>query len=117
MEHRPKKLPDHVRDAIWFKPYRLHTEEPCVTSIKRYILFHNKRHSNDLGGAAIEAFLTHLAYELAPPLVLDVPQRRAQDVRRRWRRPSPSNSRWLHKLAADSQLHGGNAIDDFPELV
>jgi hypothetical protein len=117
MEHRPKKLPDHVRDAIWFKPYQPHTKAPYVTSIKRYILFHNKRHSNDLRGAAIEAFLTHLAYELAPSLVLDMPQRCARDIRRRWRRPSPSNSRWLHKLAADSQLHGGNAIDDFPELV
>jgi hypothetical protein len=26
-------------------------------------------------------------------------------------------SRRLHKLAADSQLHGGDAVNDFPELV
>ena len=31
--------------------------------------------------------------------------------------PSSSNSRLLHKLAADSQLHGSDAVDDFPELV
>jgi MgsA AAA+ ATPase C terminal len=28
-----------------------------------------------------------------------------------------STSRRLHKLAADSQLHGGDAVNDFPELV
>jgi hypothetical protein len=29
--------------------------------MRRYILFHNKRHSQDRGPAEIEAFLTHLA--------------------------------------------------------
>jgi hypothetical protein len=36
-------------------------EESYVTWIKRYIFFHNKRHPNEMGSAAIEAFLTHLA--------------------------------------------------------
>ena len=31
--------------------------------IRRYILFHNKRHPQDMGRAEIEAFLTHLAVE------------------------------------------------------
>jgi site-specific recombinase XerD len=61
MEQRPKKLLDHVRDAIRLKHYSLRTEESYVTWIKRYILFHNKRHPNEMTSAEIEAFLTHLA--------------------------------------------------------
>ncbi|MGH8064661.1 MAG: phage integrase N-terminal SAM-like domain-containing protein [Candidatus Entotheonellia bacterium] len=61
MEPRPKKLLDHVRDAIRLKHYSIRTEESYVTWIKRYIFFHNKRHPNEMGSAAIEAFLTYLA--------------------------------------------------------
>jgi integron integrase len=63
MEKRPKKLLDHVRDAIRLKHYSLHTEQSYVTWIKRYIFFHDKRHPKDMGGAEIEAFLTHLAVQ------------------------------------------------------
>jgi hypothetical protein len=50
-----------VRDAIRLKHYSIRTEEAYVTWIKRDILFHNKRHSNEMASADIEAFLTHLA--------------------------------------------------------
>jgi integron integrase len=63
MEHRPKKLLDQVRDAIRLKHYSIRTEESYVTWIKRYILFHNKRHPNEMASAEIEAFLTHLAVQ------------------------------------------------------
>ncbi len=63
MEQRPKKLLDHVRDAIRLKHYSLHTEHAYVTWIKRYIFFHDKRHPKDMGAAEIEAFLTHLAVQ------------------------------------------------------
>jgi len=63
MEQRPKKLLDHVRDAIRLKHYARHTEQAYVTWIKRYIFFHHKRHPKDLGAAEIEAFLTHLAVQ------------------------------------------------------
>jgi hypothetical protein len=59
MEHRPKRLLDQVRDAIRLKHYSIRTEESYVTWIKRYILFHNKRHPKEMTTAAIEAFLTH----------------------------------------------------------
>jgi site-specific recombinase XerD len=61
MEQRTKKLLDQVRDAIRLKHYSIRTEESYVTWIKRYILFHNKRHPNAMGSAEIEAFLTHQA--------------------------------------------------------
>ncbi len=61
MEPRPKKLLDQVRDAIRLKHYSFRTEESYVQWIRRYILFHGKRHPLEMGGAEIEAFLTDLA--------------------------------------------------------
>ena len=43
------------------KHYSIRTERAYVDWIKRFILFHNKRHPRDMGNAEIEAFLTHLA--------------------------------------------------------
>ena len=61
MEQRPKKLLDQVRDALRLKHYSLSTEESYVAWTRRYILFHNKRHPNEMGSAEVETFLTHLA--------------------------------------------------------
>ncbi|ABE48680.1 integron integrase [Methylobacillus flagellatus] len=55
------KLLDMVRDKLRLKHYSLRTEQAYVDWIKRYILFHGKRHPRDMGAADIEAFLTHLA--------------------------------------------------------
>lgn len=68
MPEPPKKLPekkllDQVRDAIRVRHYSLRTEEAYVNWIRRFILFHGKRHPKDMGAAEIEAFLTHLAVE------------------------------------------------------
>jgi len=62
MEKQPKLL-EQVRDAIRRKHYSIRTEEAYVDWIKRYILFHDKRHPREMGSAEIEAFLTHLAVE------------------------------------------------------
>jgi site-specific recombinase XerD len=56
-------LLNQVRDAIPLKHYAYRTEETYVQWIRRYIIFHNKRHRKDMGKAEIEAFLTHLAVE------------------------------------------------------
>ncbi len=63
MRERPKKLLDQVREAIRLKHYSIRTEEAYVGWIKRFILFHNKRHPDHMGGPEIEAFLTHLAVQ------------------------------------------------------
>ena len=63
MESRPRKLLDQVRDAIRLKHYSYRTEQSYVGWILRYILFHSKQHPKDMGGAEVEAFLTHLAVE------------------------------------------------------
>jgi integron integrase len=59
----PKKLLDQVRDLIRLKHYSIHTEEAYTDWIKRFILFHGKRHPQQMGSPEIEAFLTHLAVE------------------------------------------------------
>ena len=59
----PKRLLDQVRDAIRLKHYAYRTEQIYVQWIRRYILFHNKRHPNQMGVPEIEAFLTHLAVQ------------------------------------------------------
>ena len=63
MESRPKKLLDQVRDAIRVKHYARNTEQAYVYWIKKYILFHNKRHPKEMGASEVQAFLTHLALE------------------------------------------------------
>jgi hypothetical protein len=61
MESKPKKLLDQVRELIRLKHYSYRTEQTYVQWIRRYILFHNKRHPKDMGVPEIEAFLSHLA--------------------------------------------------------
>lgn len=56
-----RKLLDQVRDAIRLKHYSYKTEQTYVAWIRRYILFYNKRHPQEMGTEEVEAFLTHLA--------------------------------------------------------
>jgi site-specific recombinase XerD len=58
-----KRLLDQVRDLLRVKHYSLRTEQAYVDWIKRFILFHNKRHPREMGVAEISTFLTHLAVE------------------------------------------------------
>nr|WP_200907276.1 phage integrase N-terminal SAM-like domain-containing protein [Ardenticatena maritima] len=60
---RPLKLLDRVRQVLRRKHYSYRTEQAYIQWIKRYILFHNKRHPKEMGAPEIEAFLTHLAVE------------------------------------------------------
>jgi hypothetical protein len=57
MQKPPKKLLDQVRDVIRMKHDAYRTEETYVQWIRRFILFHNKRHPKDMGTPEIEAFL------------------------------------------------------------
>jgi integron integrase len=61
MVKSPTKLLDQVRNCIRLKGYSIRTENAYVSWIKRFILFHNKRHPQEMGKLEIEAFLTHLA--------------------------------------------------------
>ncbi|HEY9099567.1 MAG TPA: integron integrase [Thiobacillus sp.] len=55
------KLLDQVRDRIRVKHYSIRTETQYVQWVRRFILFHDKKHPKDMGAPEVEAFLTHLA--------------------------------------------------------
>jgi integron integrase len=58
---QPPRLLDRVRLAIRTRHLSLRTEQAYVQWIRRFILFHNKRHPKEMGADEIGAFLTHLA--------------------------------------------------------
>jgi integrase len=57
----PPRLLDRVRLAIRARHYSIRTEEAYVAWIRRFILFHGKRHPKEMGEPEINAFLSHLA--------------------------------------------------------
>ena len=57
------KLLDRVRWQLRVKHYSIRTEQAYVDWIRRYILFHRKRHPSEMGEKEISEFLTHLAVE------------------------------------------------------
>ena len=62
MTIKPRLL-DQVRDKLRLKHYSIRTEKSYVDWIKRFILFHHKRHPSEMGKPEIEGFLTHLAVD------------------------------------------------------
>lgn len=52
---------DQVAHACRFSRLAYRTEQSYIAWIKRFILFHQKRHPKDMGAVEIRAFLTHLA--------------------------------------------------------
>ena len=50
---QPKKLLDQVRDKIRFKHYSLSTEKTYIAWIKRFILYHHKRHPLEMGSLEV----------------------------------------------------------------
>lgn len=63
MPSNEPKLLDQVRRLIRTMHYSIRTEIAYVDWIRRFILFHKKRHPREMGKAEIETFLTHLAVD------------------------------------------------------
>jgi integron integrase len=60
--NKPKLL-DQVRDVIRRKHFSIRTEQAYVDWIRRFILFHHKRHPREMAEAEVTEFLTYLARE------------------------------------------------------
>ena len=60
MQPKPKLL-EQVRAVARARHLSHRTEDVYHNFIKRYILFHDKRHPNEMGAQEITEFLTHLA--------------------------------------------------------
>jgi len=61
--HRPPRLLDRVRDAVRARHYSRRTEKAYVAWIRRYILFHGKRHPSEMGAPELTRYLSALAVE------------------------------------------------------
>ena len=59
----PKLLLNRLRDHLRTRHYSIRTETTYVDWARRFILFHDKRHPQEMVGAEVEAFLTHLAVD------------------------------------------------------
>ena len=59
------KLLDRVRWHLRVKHYSIRTEAAYVDWIRRFILFHKKRHPDDMSEEQIGAYLTHLVIATA----------------------------------------------------
>src|SRR5712691_7691371 len=57
----PLKLLDQVRQAIRLRHYSRRTESAYVAWIRRFIVFHRKRHPRELGEREVTAFVSNLA--------------------------------------------------------
>lgn len=55
------RLLEQVRDLIRIKHYSIRTEQAYLQWIRRFILFHGKRHPRELGAEQVTAFLSDLA--------------------------------------------------------
>lgn len=58
---QPPRLLDQLRSEIRVRHLSLSTEEAYAEWVRRFILFHGKRHPRDMGVREVEAFLSHLA--------------------------------------------------------
>jgi hypothetical protein len=57
---RSPRLLDRLRAACRVRHYSLRTEDCYVHWVRRYILFHDKRHPQELGEPEVNRFLTYL---------------------------------------------------------
>lgn len=58
-----KKILDEMSEILRSRHYSNRTEETYLDWVRRYILFHKKRHPLEMGAEEIRAFLIHLATE------------------------------------------------------
>ena len=61
--NKPKLL-DQLRSEIRVRHYSIRTEHAYVDWLRRYILFHGKRHPREMGAVEINKFLSYLATDL-----------------------------------------------------
>jgi integron integrase len=59
----PPRLLDQVREVIRMRHYSIRTEQAYVQWIRRFILFHGKRHPREMGAPELTAFLSDLALQ------------------------------------------------------
>jgi hypothetical protein len=60
---RPARLLDRLHEALRVRHRSRRTEDAYADWVRRFVLFHGKRHPSELGPEAVSAFLNHLAVD------------------------------------------------------
>lgn len=55
------RLREQVGEVMRFKHYSYRTEVPYWQWVRRFILFHGKRHPREMGAPEVRSYLSHLA--------------------------------------------------------
>lgn len=63
MSQGPSPFMESVRTAIRVRHYSIRTEEAYLMWVRRFILFHGKRHPAEMGAPEVGKFLSHLAVD------------------------------------------------------
>ena len=63
MDTKSPKLLELVRETLRTKHYSYRTEQAYVDWIKRFVIFHNKRHPREMGAEEVQTYITYLANE------------------------------------------------------
>ncbi len=61
--NRGPRLLDQVRELLRIRHYSIRTEQAYLQWIRRFVIFHGKRHPRDMGADEVTAFLSHLAQD------------------------------------------------------
>ena len=91
------RLLDRLRGEIRVRHYSIRTESAYVDWTRRFILFHHKRHPQDMGAADVEAFLTYL--EVERKVAAPAHSGRAAPRRGRW--GSRCTTTWSRRSGGD----------------
>ena len=62
-EQGSPRLLDQVRELIRIRHYSIRTEQAYLQWIRRFILFHRKRHPKEMGADEVSQFLSDLAVQ------------------------------------------------------
>lgn len=60
---KPPKLLERMRFHLRTRHYSIRTEQAYLDWVRRFILYHNKRHPQEMGAREVEEFLSHLAVD------------------------------------------------------
>lgn len=63
LAQRPPKLLERLRIHMRTRHYSIRTEQAYIDWARRFIVYHGKRHPQEMGAAEVEAFLSHLAVD------------------------------------------------------